>query len=260
MNTNIKYTSQRLEQIALAECVPTDYQRNTSDRQVADIVKNFNESKLGTLTVSLRDGKYHIIDGLHRAKALKALGYSHALSVVLTDLTYEQEAEFFRKQNQGKRNITTLDDFKAGIEAKDEMCLKINDIVEANSFHIGRGNSFYKIASVQALYIISKDFGYRTLDDTLCLLANTWSDIPRASCYECLLGVAEFVSRYGMADFSERMKDKYAVVIYEYDDAMRMHGSINSAASRKRFCRILVAHYNKGLTSRNKKRLVWEDQ
>ena len=73
-----KVPNQRIEVIALSECVPTNYQRPTSDNQVAKIVGDFDEAKLGVLTVSLRDGCFHIVDGLHRSKALKAHGYTHA--------------------------------------------------------------------------------------------------------------------------------------------------------------------------------------
>jgi hypothetical protein len=253
-----KIANQRIDYVALDECVPTKYQRVTSDGQVEDIVNGFDDAKVNVLTVSLREGKYHIVDGLHRSKALKDLGITHALCIVLTGLTYEQEADYFRKQNINKRNILTFDDFKAGLEAKDEVCLKINDILKANEFQIGKGG-FYKIASIHALFTIVKDYGYKTLDDTLCMLANTWSSIPKASSSEFLLGAAEFVSRYGIAEFAERMKEKYAVIFFEYTEAMRVRGYAGSVSSRKKFCRILVEHYNKGFGSNNKKRLKWEE-
>ena len=261
MNSNIKTPNQRIQLIALDACVPANYQRATSDQQVEKIINEYDEARLGVLTVSYRDGRFHIVDGLHRSKVLKAIGYTHAYAVVLTGMSYEQEAAYFRRQNENRRNIVTFDDFKAGLEEKDEMCLRIDAIVKANGFQIGRGNSFYQIASIQALFTIVKDFGYKTLSDTLCLLAKTWSSIVKASQCECLLGVAEFVHRYGMAEFAERMKSEFAVVIYEYTEAMRMHGSAgsSSSASRKKFCRALVFHYNKGIRSNSKRRLVWED-
>jgi len=257
--TNIKATNQRIELINLDDCAPAGYQRPTSPTQVAKIVKKFNEAKLGVLTVSLRGGNYYIIDGLHRSAALKELGYSHTPCVVLTGMTYEDEAEFFRMQNENKRPIATLEDFNCGIESKDPICLKINEIVKANSFTIGNGRSFFQIASVLGLYTIVKDYNYQVLDDTLCLLANTWSEFRKASQYECLLGVAEFVSRYGLAEFSERLRDKFYAISYDYAEAMRVQGCAGTTTSRKKFCRALVIHYNKGLRSDSKRRLEWED-
>ena len=256
MNTT-KTTNQRIKRIALAELEPADYQRGTSDTQVANIVKRFDEAKLGTLTVSLRDGKFHIIDGAHRAKAMRNLGYTHALCVVLEGLTYQQEADYFRKQNRDKRNLTQFDNFKAGILSEDEQCIRINDIVKANGFKVGGGKTFWNLGSIHALFTIANDYGYAVFNETLSLIANTWCGIPVASQYECLLGVAEFVSRFGKADFTARMADKFALVWYDYCQTARVRGAVNSASTRKKFCRIFVEHYNKGLNSRSKKRLVW---
>ena len=260
MNNTEKTTNQRVASISLVKIEPSDYQRPTNTRQVANIVKNFDEAKLGTLTVSERNGKYYLIDGAHRSWALRNLGYTHVLCTVLSGLTYEQEADYFRKQNQDKRPLTPGDLFKAGLASGDIQCANINRIVRANGFRIGTGKKdFFRLMSIHALYTISEDFGYKALDDTLFLLANTWSGIAKASQSESLLGVAEFVHRYGIVEFAERMHEKFAVVWYDYCEAMRVHGSVGSSTSRKKYCRILVEHYNKGIVHNSKKRLKWEE-
>jgi hypothetical protein len=258
MNTN-KTMNQNIRPVALSDMEPeSGYQRATNPLQVANIVKKFDETKLGTLTVSERGGKFHVIDGAHRAKALRNLGYSHANCVVLTGLTFEQEAEYFRSQNEDKRGIRPMEFFKAGLVSGDEQCVSIHRIVKSNGFNIGCGNKdFSKIGAVQALFTITDEYGFDILDDTLCLLACTWSGVAKASQAEVLLGLAEFVSRYGVVDFAERLKDKFSVVFYDYTEAARTRVT-TSAASRKKFCRVLVDHYNKGLANRSKKRLIWE--
>jgi hypothetical protein len=257
MNMN-KTTGQNIRQIALSDMEPeSGYQRATNPAQVENIVKRFDETKLGTLTVSERGGKFHIIDGAHRSKALRKLGYTHASCVVLTGLTFEQEAEYFRKQNQDKRLIKPMEFFKAGLVSGDEQCVGIYRLIRSNGFHIGNDNKdFRTIGAIKALFTIIGEYGYETLDDTLCLLARTWNGVPKASNGESLLGVAEFVSRYGVADFAERMKDKFSAVLYEYTEIARTRTT--SCAARKKFCRVLVKHYNRGLASNSRKRLKWE--
>jgi hypothetical protein len=258
MNTE-KTTTQRIRLIPLSEMEPeSGYQRATNPAQVQSIVRNFDESKLGTLTVSARDGKFHIIDGAHRSRALRELGYSHASCVVLTGLTFEQEAEYFRNQNQDKRLIRPMEFFKAGLISGNEQCVRIYRIAKLNGFNIGTGKKdFYTIEAIQTLFTIIDDYGYEILDDTLSLIAEAWTGILRASQSESLIGVAEFVSRYGTADFAARMKEKFSVIYYEYTEAARTRSSSKSA--RHKFCRILVEHYNKGLANKSKKRLTWED-
>ena len=70
--------------IPLADIVLSDYQRGTNARQVNNIVRKFDEAKLGTLTVSEREGNYHLIDGAHRSRALRILKYTHAPCLVFT--------------------------------------------------------------------------------------------------------------------------------------------------------------------------------
>jgi hypothetical protein len=252
-----KTATQKFMSIPLDNIEPGDYQRSTSSAQVEKIVNNFDEAKLGTLTVSFRKGKYHIIDGAHRLSALRCLKYTHALCEVLTGLTYEQEADYFRKQNQDKRGLKPQDLFKAGLIAGDEKCIRINEIVKSNSFQIGFSHkNFYLIGAISALVTIVDEYGYEILDDTLCLIANTWTGIPRSTNKACLLGVADFVHRYGVADFDGRLKDSFSVVWFEYKDVNRRVG--HSSVTRKDFCRILVEQYNKGLGSTSKKRLKWE--
>jgi len=255
-----KYTSQRIGRVALKDIVPADYQRPTNANQVANIVTNFDEAKLGTLHVSEHDGVYNVIDGQHRATVLKQLGYTHAACVIETGLTYEQDAELYRSQNQNKRRLSPADFFKAGLEADDVACRRINDVVNSNGFHVNRGSKdFYKINAIDALFTVYTDFDDTILDQTLCLIASTWPGLARASTSDFLLGVAEFVSRYGMVDFADRMKDKYAAICFEYSEAMKNRGAAGSVTSRKKFCKVLMDNYNKGLVHNSKKRLKWEE-
>ncbi|GHU38144.1 hypothetical protein FACS1894105_11590 [Clostridia bacterium] len=258
--TEIKIANQRIDRVRIADFRPSNYQRTTDPKQVKNIISKFNETKLGLLTVSYRDNQIFLVDGAHRTLALRELGYTHATCLVLTGLTYDEEAEYFRLQDEDQRGMSPWNKFNAGIEAKNPVYVKINDIVKVNGFTITRSNgNFYNLSSVYALFTIVADFGYDVLDNTLCLLASTWSSISRASKCECLLGTAEFVNRYGMAEFPERMRDVFGAVWYEYTEAMRVHGSINSVTSRKKFCKILVGLYNKRLKPTNKRYLSWEE-
>ncbi|MCL1883947.1 MAG: ParB N-terminal domain-containing protein [Defluviitaleaceae bacterium] len=249
-----KVTNQRFSLVPLAKIEPSDYQRSTKAAQVENIVKNFDEAKLGTLTLSKRDGKYYIIDGAHRLSALRRLQYTHAVCEVLTGLTHEQEAEYFRTQGVDKRALRPLDLFKAGLIAENWKCVMIDQIVKDNSFQIGFAyKDFNQIGAIQALFTIFDDYGFGVLDETLFTIANAWAGIPKAVCSDSLLGVAEFVSTYNVDDFASRLFKCFPAIWREYREAVR--NSQNSIKARRHFCRILVEHYNKGLHARSKKRL-----
>ena len=256
-----KVTKQNIRRIALADTIAqSGYQRPTNFAQVKKITEDFNEMQLGIITVSHRSGVYHLVDGAHRSHAMRNRGYTHVIAIVFEGLSYEEEAEIYGRQNEGKRMLKPIDLFKSGLEANDEVAVTINDIVDTNGFQIGSGgkNNYYRITAIMALYSITGQYGYDILDDTLCLIASTWIDITKATRAAVLLGVAEFVYRYGMVDFADRLRDKFLVVWYEYEEEMRNRNSVKVISPRKCFCRLLVEQYNMGLASRSKQRLVWE--
>jgi len=258
---NAKLTNQRIQPIRLTDISPSLYQRSTNPRQISNIVNFFDDAKVGLLTVSERDGKYHLIDGAHRSVAMRQLGFTHAMCLVLTGLTIEDEADYFRRQNENLRRLEPLDLYKAGLIAKNDVCLRIDEIVKMNGFQIGRSKDFRTISCVQAVMTIISEYGDNVLDDTLCLIANTWYGIEKATQREFLIGVAEFVKRYGMCEFAERMKDKMAAVWYEYCEEQRYSSRslIGNSSSRRKFCKALVRNYNRGLRCTSKKYLQWED-
>jgi hypothetical protein len=222
MKNNVKTTDQRIELIALNKIVPAGYQRGTKAAQVNNITAKFNEAKLDALLVSEQsDGTYHVIDGAHRTEALRDMGYTHAMARILTGLTFEREAELFARQNDDVRRLTGLDYYRAGVIAKDDSCIKIEKILGNNGFQIGKGRDFSNISAVQTIQTILNEYGDKVLDKTLFLIAGTWSGLPKTTTREFLIGVAEFVNRYGAVNFVERMKDKYAVVCYEYAEAVK---------------------------------------
>ena len=253
-----KHTAQRIEHVALNQIVPGPYQRQTHPTQVANIVKSFDESKLGMLTVSQRDGKYVLVDGNHRLSVLRTLGYTHTPCLVLSGLTCADEANFFRMQDKDKRFLKPIDFFKAGLIAGDEKCLKINEIIKANGLQISKShNSFSEIAAVNTILEIYDDYGCRVLDDTLRVIVQTWHGLSKATQSDSLYGVAEFIDRYGMVDFAERLSSKFTTIWNHYTEALQLRGVNGHKSSRKKFCRVLVECYNKGLSAT--KRLKWID-
>jgi len=256
-----KITGQCIKYLPLDELEMGDYQRDTDSKQVADIVAGFDRAKLGVLTVSQRDGAYYLIDGGHRSTALRKLGYTHAYCDVLTGESYERESELFRKQNVNKRSVKPYDFFRAGIAGNDVACMKINDSVEMNGFRVAKSRLGYSdIAAVNTLFEIYDTYGIRVLDDTLRLISRTWKDVNRATQSDCLLGIAEFVHRYGMCDFAERLCEKFTPIWNAYTESFQGRGTTGPKMARKKFCRVLVEYYNKGLGSISKKRLKWADE
>lgn len=258
-----KTTNQAIRLLPLGALQVGGYQRPTNTAQVEKIAAHFDEAKLGLPIVSARDGQYHLLDGAHRVAALRKIGYTHALCNVLSGLTYRDEAEYFRTQNQNTRQLTKYNLFKAGLESGDELCVEIDRITRANGFAVGMSfRSFNNISAIYALTTVCTVYGYGTLDETLKLLRATWEGINNVTRREFLVGTAEFVHRFGPANFAERMRLKSIAEIWQDYLAESSHSNRTSSdpAMRKAFCRVLVRHYNKGLSANSRKRLIMEER
>lgn len=254
-------TNQTIRLLPVGALQVGGYQRPTNTAQVDKIAGQFDEAKLGLPIVSERGGKYHLLDGAHRVAALRKIGYTHAMCNVLTGLTYQDEADYFRTQNQNTRPLTKYNLFKAGLEAGEEICVKIDEITRANGFTVGMSASrFNNIAAIYALTTICSVYGFEVLDSTLALIRATWEGINNATRREFLVGVAEFVHRYGTVKFADRMRFKNLAAIWQDYLAETSHANRQASdpAMRKAFCRVLVRYYNQGLAANSRNRLSLE--
>jgi hypothetical protein len=90
------------------------YQRGIEEKRVTRIIDNFDAKLLGTLELSKRkNGTFAVIDGQHRFEALKALGRKTCPALVHSDLSVQQEADLFARQNMGRKQLTPVQRFRA---------------------------------------------------------------------------------------------------------------------------------------------------
>lgn len=255
---------QRIEPVPVRQIVTEGYQRVLNQRNVNAIAKNFDPARLGVLVVNHRaDGTYAVLDGQHRLSALRKLGVMEANCIVLEGLTVEQEADYFRRQNENKQSLRVNDMFKAATWAGDEESLRIKDIMGKCGFTIGKSGRTMTICAVGALQQIVRLFGFETLELTLTSIAQTWPQDTVILRREMLAGVAEFWHRFaGRTDptmFTSRMKIKVPVDML-MEAKTRSGGKLVTNTSfnktmRFATCSVLVDAYNKHLSKDSKNRL-----
>ena len=126
------------------------YQRMIEGRQsqrlIRSIAENWDWRLLAPLTVSLRDGSYgppglFVIDGQHRLKAALLRGDIPSLPCIISQFeSYEAEALAFVNINSARRQVTALDRYHARVAAKEELALRIKDVVESVGLSVTRHN------------------------------------------------------------------------------------------------------------------------
>ena len=266
-----KEVEQRIECVPLERIVTEQYQRILNMKNVAGIVKNFDPAKLGVLVVSHRaDGTYAVLDGQHRLTALRRLGYDAANCIVLEGMTIQQEADYFRRQNENKQSLRINDTFNASLWAEDAESLRIKELMDKYGFRHGKSGQPMCICAIGALQRILRRFGDRTLELTLACIAATWPHDSTILRGEMLAGLGEFWRRYSekltVAKFEARMRKHLPMEMYQ-EARRRTQGKTTPATAfnkpiRFTMCAVFVKAYNKQLrtNSPNRLELEWDHE
>ena len=266
-----KEVEQRIECVPLERIVTEQYQRILNMKNVAGIVKNFDPAKLGVLVVSHReDGTYAVLDGQHRLTALRQLGYDATNCIVLEGMTIQQEADYFRRQNENKQSLRINDTFNASLWAEDAESLRIKELMDKYGFRHGKSGQPMCICAIGALQRILRRFGDRTLELTLACIAATWPHDSTILRGEMLAGLGEFWRRYGekltVAQFEARMRKHLPMEMYQ-EARRRTQGKTTPATAfnktiRFTMCAVYVSAYNKQLrtNSPNRLELEWDHE
>lgn len=270
MNNGFQATQgvfQQIEVLELDLIVICNYQRPISQSRVDRIAAAFDPAKLGVLVVNRRnDGSYAILDGQHRLSALRSMGIKHGPAIVLEGMTMQQEADYFRRQNENSTTLNCYDLYNAGLVALDPHFLQIERILRFYGFKASRRSGPGLVTAVSALTRIVKMFGFDVLDMVFAYIAATWPTDSTMVRREMLAGLADFAARFGKSvdpqRFANRMRTKHpSEMFYEYK--RRTEGRVTSRNAFSRpmrytLCAILVAAHNTGLHSSSRARLKLE--
>jgi hypothetical protein len=246
------------------------YQRSLNKKRADRIVAEFNPRRFGYLKVSRRNRLYYVIDGQHRLAAAKILGYNSLPCNVCEGLDQRTEAEDFRVQQDNMSRIHTRDKFRSAIIAGDEESVRIAKIVEEYGYKIqgfgldaGHADCIGSIGTLQRIVRGSPD-GFKVLDLTLYLTRMTWDGQNKAALGFVLSGTAAFVKRFVDNDFNyenfvKQLSGELVTIIANYEAEKYDRHIVSENRLGKLFSNLLAKQYNKGLASRSKQRLAWED-
>ena len=106
------------------------YQRTVQEKDLAKLLREWDNRVLEPLLVSFRDGKYYVIDGQHRLAAIRRMNDGKDAIIpctVLTGLTYEDEADLFYRIDAAKRRLSAAQATKALVEAETDP--EVNEVL-----------------------------------------------------------------------------------------------------------------------------------
>jgi hypothetical protein len=137
-------------------------QRDEEPDEIGRIVREFNPSALGIVTVSVRDVSdpvtgepvthSFLVDGQQRRAVCRIVGYEHKLpALVHYGLTKAQEAQLFLDLNN-RKGVGPWSKYKSRIQAGEPQALAIQAILTELDVPIGPPSGFSAIAKADSIY------------------------------------------------------------------------------------------------------------
>lgn len=240
--------------IKLKDIVDVAFQRKINDDRVLKIAQNFQMTKYTYPRVAkLEDGKYIVWDGQHRVLALKnKFNEESTIEVFLDNIGYEEAAREFAEQNENSQNVTTVEKFKALVEAKNPTAVEVNNIVTSLGLQIGSGAPVVKINAVKDTVNAYEKLGeqrfttmLKVMRDGLPQDANMW----KAAMIKSMTRFFEtYVANNLDIDLLTRVLGNF-----KYEDEWKTAKSVSPHDTYAGMCYCIARCYNKG--TRGSKRL-----
>ena len=229
-----------------------DYQKDLNLSRVEKIVKNFDINRMRPIELSFRDGRYYCFDGQHRANAYYLMGYTEIPAIIHYNLTYEDEAYLFARQQDEVGAVNTNHKWKALKEAKDPETMNILRLCKAWGFTVleknNKGNNIKCVKTLRDLY---REFGPEKLGTILMCLKDAWDYMDHSTDVAIIGGISKLVRTYPEFNYnrltSVLSNTTPKLIIRDMEDK---HHAVRGEANRAAYQ--IADIYNKSL-QKNKK-------
>lgn len=260
-------THSYLTENTIAEIVDTSntfvpkYGRPLSVPKVQRLARSFELEAIGTLYLSLRsDGQYAILDGQHRIAAARLRGHTKLPALVFIDLSYEQEAALYFKFATVNQQ-TSLDKFRARLEANEPLAKDIEDILNSLGLHVSfSGQAEGGVQAISTLESLFRKGGRGHLRAVLTTIYRTWQGAPRAYNSGILNGLSGFILRYDKLTIQDDgVKLDWSRLVQTLSHltpdaliakASQLKGILSQSESNTATGQVILSEYNRGLKTK----------
>ena len=250
----VVHISKEIIIVKLKDLIPADFQREINKNRVLDIARNFQMTKYTYPCVAKADnGKYIVWDGQHRVAALR-LKYSEesTIEAYLDNLGYEEAAREFAEQSENVQPVTSVQKFKALVEAKDPEAVEVYDIVTGIGLQFGSGAPVVKINAVKDTVEAYRKLGkqrftvmLKVMKEGLPQTVNMWKSTMIKS-------MTRFFDVYVAKDIdTEHLTE--ALHGFNYEEELKTAKNVSPHDTYAGMCYCIARCYNKG--TRGSKRL-----
>jgi len=226
------------------------YQRPINEKFVRDTVKIFDKNEVNAPLVSLRDGKYNVVDGQHTIAIVKEIGWNRIRCEIRKNLTEEEESKWFTVTNTKQRPQSKQSILNSRYFGNDE---KLNKLIKALS-SVGYKLKTVDISSsdgiIDASVTIENIFDETEQEDfinCLTLHQGVWNGDKESLKASFLKGMFKFYNTYKTNIDNKRFVKALSKCTAEKIKVEAETDKFTKDISVK-YARVLVSYYNKGLS------------
>lgn len=199
--------------------VDLDAQRALRPSWRDEIAENFDKTKLGIFHVSPNGSGYRIMDGQHRAEAMKSigLGANRVRCLVYSDLTKQDEASIFLGLNNSKQ-VRSFDKFRVRVTQGETTAVAIAEILSEIGLRLSDQKRDGAVRAVNQLENIYTGRSLRLKEGpypdelrwTLSILKDAWGYDANAFDSPLIEGLGAVILRFGDRIDRDRFGKKLA--------------------------------------------------
>jgi len=190
-----------------------NYQRETSEIKIKNIVRSFDWKAFGFIYVNERsENEYWVVDGQHRTVAAARKGYEEVPCMIYKNLTLQEEAELFINCQVNRNSVRMFERYQALLTAGDKTTIEIQNILEkydikpskCGSNENGRKKGY--LNGIASLYKIYNSKGSVWLEIVIRIVTSIWqyndkTFDPDSLTSNILLGMHTFLCKaYNIVD------------------------------------------------------------
>ena len=232
-------------------------QRDVEEAHCKRMAKNWDDSLVGVLTISHRDGKMYLVDGQQRFTVKTQfhgdLDYEFT-AAVYEGLTVKDEGRMFLAYNRDHKAVAAYDKYKVAVAIGEPDETAVDKIVKAAGYKVGRQSSERVLGCPTTLLRIYKQMGKDVLAQSIEMTARLYGQTDDPWNATFLEGLAIFINRYSKQpyyDFGSIYAALAKVPVAQLVQEARMGNSNNRAVGQ--MAEAIFSRYN----SRRRNKLEW---
>lgn len=170
--------------------VDNRYQRSLNTSRVEKLRKAYSSGAIKAVSLSRRpDGSLWVYDGQHTLELHKRMGYQQ-IPAVIVDGTQEKEAGWFTLMNgAGVSKATQRDIHKAGVTARHDVSLAVDELLKKHNVTVASGGSFIGTTSAIGSILAWSSKDHQRLTKVFDLIGEIWQTHDSAWCQIVMRGI-----------------------------------------------------------------------